>query len=184
LDTNTIIKFKEGKSKAFEKIFSAFSPALCAFANSYVHEKQLSEDFVQEVFINLWNYRTKIDDLLSLKSFLYTSVRNKCLNHLKHRKVEHKYQEITIKELESDAFYSDHVIEEETHRLIYNTINELPAGCKEILLLSMNGLTNPEIAEDLHISVNTVKTQKAIAYKYLRIKLKDIFTILGITFPL
>jgi RNA polymerase sigma-70 factor (family 1) len=184
LDQNLIAKLKKGDNDAFKDLFNSFYPALCNFANTFVHDVQISEDFVQEVFISLWDYKKNFNDLLSLKSFLYKSVRNKSLNYLKHQKIIDKHFDTTVKDTENDAFYFDHIIEEETHRLIYNAINELPQNCKKILLLSINGLSNPEIAEDLNISVNTVKTQKAIAYKHLRIKLKELFlVILSISLP-
>ena len=172
-----IDKFKDGNREAFEEIFNSFFSALCNFANTFVHDVHQSEDFVQEIFISLWDHRKNFDDLLSLKSFLYKSVRNKCLNFIKHQNIVNKHQEVQLKDLENDAVFFDHMIEEETHRLLYDAINELPPSCKKILLLSISGLTNPEIAEDLNISINTVKTQKAIAYKQLRLKLKELFVI-------
>jgi len=179
-----INKLKKGNNEAFEEIFSSFYPALCNFANNFVYDVQVSEDFVQEVFISLWDYKKNFDDLLSLKSFLYKSVRNKCLNFIKHQKIVSNHIDASLKDMENDAFYFDHIIEEETHRLIYDAINELPPGCRKILLLSINGLSNPEIAEDLNISVNTVKTQKAIAYKQLRVKLKELFILAGVSIGL
>ncbi len=180
MDHKLISKFKEGKKEAFEVLFNSFYQPLCGFAHTYINDTYQSEDFVQEVFISLWNYREKFDDIISLKTFLYKSVRNKCLNHIKHLKVTDNYQLKKLNEIENDIFHYDHVIEEETHRLIYETIDELPPNCKKILMLSINGLKNPEIAAELSISVNTVKTQKKIAYKHLKIKLKDIYLLAGI----
>lgn len=114
------------------------------------------------------------------KSFLYSSVRNSCLNHLEHNKVKIKHAKYTRYELLNGSEINNRIIEEETHRLIYNAIKELPAQCRKVLLLSINGLKNNEIAEDLKISENTVKTQKKIAYKQLKIKLKDIYPLIGL----
>jgi len=180
LNPELLKQLRAGENIAFENIFNSFFPALCSFATTYVHDHSVSEDVVQEVFIALWNNRENFNDPLSLKSFLYTSVRNKCLNFIKHQNVANKHLEASEKELESELVFFDHLIEEETHRLIYNAIDELPPHCKKILLLSLNGLTNPEIADQLNISINTVKTQKAIAYKQLRIKLKDLIVLIGL----
>jgi len=180
LTSELLKQLRAGENKAFENIFNLFFPALCSFADTYVHNHNISEDVVQEVFIALWNNRENFNNPLPLKSFLYTSVRNRCLNYLKHQNVANKHIEESEKVMESDVFFFDHLIEEETHRLIYNAIDELPPHCKRILLLSLNGLTNPEIADQLNISINTVKTQKAIAYKQLRIKLKDLVLLIGL----
>ncbi len=160
--------------KNYEKLFHEFYAPLCAFAQNYIADRSATEDLVQEVFVNLWNQHENLENIQSVKAFLYTSVRNKCLNYLKHLKVKDKYAKVAENDMESEVFFFDHVIEEETHRLIYNAIRELPPKCRDILLLSINGLKNHEIAEELHISLNTVKTQKSIAYRQLRIKLKEL----------
>jgi RNA polymerase sigma factor (sigma-70 family) len=90
--------------------------------------------------------------------------------------------ENTQQELFDSSEINNLIIEEETHRLIYNAINELPAQCRKVLLLSINGLKNNDIAQELDITVNTVKTQKKIAYKQLKIMLKDIYAIVGMCF--
>ena len=161
--------------QGFSKLFDEYYPALCAFANNYLKNHEIAEDLVQEVFVSLWSKKDILKDIFSIKSFLYTLVKNKCINELKHLKIKEKH--IVESEKEEDNFFTDHIIEEETHRLIYNAINELPPKCKEIVLLSLNGIKNHEIAEELDISVNTVKTQKKIAYNQLRIKLQSLLAI-------
>jgi len=161
----------------FEELFNTYYPALCSFAHTYLNDKNLAEDIVQEVFLKMLNSRSELDLVLSIKSFLYTSVKNKCLNQLKHTRVIGKHAEMESSVKESEVYFVDRVIEEETHRLIYNAIDKLPPRCKEIVLLSLNGLKNNDIAKELKVSVNTVKTQKAIAYKQLRIKLKHLFAL-------
>ncbi len=180
MNQKTVNKFRNGHNAAFEDIFTSLYTPLCSFADTYLKDRNLAEDIVQEIFITLWHKRKDFINLLSLKTFLYRSVSNKCLNHIKHEKVINKYQEVQLEKTQSETFYNDHIIEEETHRLIYRAIDELPPSCKEIVYLSLQGLKNPEIAEELSISVNTIKTQKALAYKKLRIKLKDIILFLTI----
>jgi RNA polymerase sigma-70 factor (family 1) len=161
----------------FKNLFDEYYAPLCEFANNYTKDSSISEDLVQEVFVGLWHDREKLDHIHSVKAYLYTSVRNKCLNHLKHLRIVGKHEEHRKSATENDIFFVDHIIEEETHRLIYQAVKELPTKCREIVLLGINGLKNSEIAEELNISINTVKTQKAIAYKQLRIKLKDLIIL-------
>ena len=166
----------------FKKIFESFYPALYLYASTIINDDIFIEDLVQEVFIKLWEKAEDFQHLNAVKSFLYTSVKNKCLNHIEHSKVVQKHKDFTLQHESNISIANNQIIEEETHRLIYNAINELPPGCKNVLLLSINGLKNDEIAEELNISVNSVKTQKKIAYKQLRVKLKDIYLIAGIIF--
>ena len=103
---------------------------------------------------------------------------DKCLNQLKHQAIADSHAEHQRSAITSNDFFIDHLIEEETHRLIYEAISELPPKCREILHLSIQELKNDEIAEKMRVSVNTVKKQKAIAYSRLRIKLKSLLCLL------
>lgn len=158
-----------GKKGAFRDLFDHYFNPLAAFGYKFVPDKDIVEDMVQESFIACWEKREDFDHINALKSFLYTSVRNKCLNHLKHQAVQKKHENSLVYELESDHKFANHVIEEETFNLLHAEIRALPRSAQEIMMLALNGLKNQEIAEELNISLNTVKTQKKIAYS----KLKD-----------
>ena len=162
---------RQGKRDAFRKVFEEHFHALCAFGYRYLGDPPAVEDLVQESFVGFWERRTQFDHPAAVKSFLYTSVRNKCLNHLKHEAVKQKHESALRYELESDQHFTRRVIEEETFRLLLEEIRDLPKASAEIMILALNGLKNPEIAEELGISVNTVKTQKKIAYARLKDKL-------------
>jgi RNA polymerase sigma factor (sigma-70 family) len=71
--------------------------------------------------------------------------------------------------------FDDFAFENEVYQLLYDAINSLPPNGKQVIELSMDGLKNKEIAKSLNISVNTVKTLKLRAYKFLREKLKKIY---------
>jgi RNA polymerase sigma-70 factor (ECF subfamily) len=168
----------------FQSFFRSYYPSLRLFATNIIFDYSVAEDLVQEAFIRLWEKSEDFNNEYAVKSFLYTTVKNSCLNHLEHKKVKRKHIEITRQQSLDSTEITNLLIEEETHRLIYNAINELPPQCRNVLLLSINGLKNNEIAEELSISANTVKTQKKIAYKQLKIKLKDIYPFLGLLFVL
>lgn len=167
----TIEALKSGNRKAFQEIFETFFRPLCAFGSKYISETGAVEDLVQDVFIKLWEKRTDFNEINPLKTFLYTSVRNGCLNHLKHLAVRHKHEDALIYELESDHAFGDRVIEEESFNKLYLEINLLPESCQKVMLLALKGLKNKEIADALKVSENTVKTQKKIAYSKLKDKL-------------
>lgn len=123
------------------------------FANQYVENDALAADIVQECFVKLWQLRDDFMYVHQIKSFLYTSVRNKSLNELEHTKV----------------------IAEESYRILVDAIEKLPPQMKSIMQLALEGKSNPEIAETLNISGETVHSQKKIAYRKLRVYLKDYY---------
>ena len=162
--------FKKGDKRSFQLIFDEMYQRLCAYSSRYLYDDQEVEDLVQDSFVTLWNKRQDFDHINAVKSFLYTSVRNKCLNVLKHQSVVKEHESRLIYELEnSDSEQS--TVAEEYYGQLYQEIKLLPEGSQKIMLLALRGLKNREIAEELEISENTVKTQKKIAYARLKEKL-------------
>jgi len=177
----TAENFKLDK-KTFKLVFDNYFNALCAFAYKYIKDRSAVEDLTQEVFISLWDQHRNFDHINAVKAFLYTSVRNKCLNLLKHQVVIQKNEAALIRDLEYEQFFTNHVIEEETFNQLTSEIRELPESSRKIMILALNGLTNPEIAEELNVSVNTVKTQKKIAYSKLKNKLGPVFKVIILSY--
>ncbi|MEG1563515.1 MAG: RNA polymerase sigma-70 factor [Bacteroides sp.] len=163
--------------KEFRNIFNQYYVALCLFANRYTTDENVSADIVQDCFAKLWQIRTDFFYLHQVKSFLYTAVHNKALNELEHSKIVNEYAQALI-EKKSDSFFSDTVLEEETYRIVAEAIGKLPEQMKAIMRLSLEGDKNQEIAEKLNVSPETVHTLKKIAYKKLRVYLKDYYYLL------
>lgn len=161
----------------FRKLFDSFYVPLCMFANKYVDDNQLSADIVQECFIKLWQIRADFLFLHQVKSFLYTAVRNKALNEIEHSKIVNEYAEKII-EKKKDSFFHDHMIEEETYRIVTAAIDQLPKQMKAIMYLALEGHSNSDIAGELGVSVDTVKSLKKIAYKKLRVLLNDYYYLI------
>jgi RNA polymerase sigma-70 factor (ECF subfamily) len=175
LESIEILHIKQGQKKAFKDLYDQYFNTLCSFAYNYIPDIPTIEDFVQEAFISFWDKKSSFEDISAIKSYLFTAVRNKCLNHIKHQKVLQKNEELLTYEILSNSDSEQFIIEEETFRLLHNEIQGLPDSAKNIMILALNGLKDPEIAEELNISVNTVKTQKKIAYSKLKDKLKPSF---------
>jgi RNA polymerase sigma-70 factor (ECF subfamily) len=159
-----------GDSKALKHFFESFYPSVCIFARKYIKDMDVAEDIAQESFMEFWRRREQFYDLKALKGFIYTVARNKCLNQIKLSSIR---EDILRNQLFSDDFFYEMVQEEETYRILHQAINGLANQSKRIILLSLKGYKNSEIAEELDISVNTVKTLKKNAYKELRSKLQD-----------
>ena len=170
-----IRNIQQGNSKALKQFFESFYPSVCLFARKYVRDIDIAEDIAQESFIEFWRRREQFADLKALKGFIYTVTRNKCLNQIKLNSI---HEDILRDQLFSDDFFFELVQEEETYRILYQAINNLAGQSRRIILLSLKGYKISEIADELNISVNTVKTLKKNAYKELRSKLQDHIFIL------
>jgi len=80
-----------GELEAFRQLYKEFYPSLCIYAKNFTRNKEIAEEVVQDVFISIWERKGHLNIESSFKSFLFVSVRNGCLNHLKHLQVINKF---------------------------------------------------------------------------------------------
>jgi RNA polymerase sigma-70 factor (ECF subfamily) len=166
---------------SIDHLFTLYYARLCYFGFKIIGEREAAEDLAQDAFLKLWERQNNFNNELPAKTFLYVTVRNACLNRIRHEKLEKKYSRANDSgeeavELENGLHQ---MIQAEVLGEIHKAIEELPQGCRQVLKLAyFEGLKNHEIAEQLGISINTVKTQKARALQLLRLKLDlVIFTL-------
>lgn len=171
-DLHIFQQIREGDAEAFSRLFDRYYSALCFFAAKYLHDMDQARSLVQQVFVDLWVKREKIEVSASVKSYLYQSVKNRCIDYLRTQKSTSEISE-TIENLSHIPFF-DLVEEAELNDRINSSINRLPEKCREIFLLCrFDGLKYAEIAQKLNISVKTVEMQMGIALKKLRESLSD-----------
>jgi RNA polymerase sigma-70 factor, ECF subfamily len=164
----------------FKKLFDDYYSMLCLVAYDIIKNKQLAEEIVDEVFINLWLKRESIEVYKSIRAYLVKSVQNRCINWLAQTKAERLLTDNTF-DVNSYDFVNwsedyplGNLLIKELQGKIEESIKTLPDQCRNIFLLSRNGeLSYEEIASQLSISVNTVKTQMKIALSKLRDSLRD-----------
>ncbi len=173
-----IENFRRGNETVFKYLYDKYYDALVFFGMNYLSNQQVIEDIVQDCFIKLWDSRDNFYHENTIKSFLYKSVRNRCINHQQHLKVRNDYMEREqYQQRNNEEHYLNHIIKEETHRIITEKVNELPEQARLIYLLNLKGVKLTEIAEDLDISINTVKTQKQRATKFLKKRLSELLSL-------
>ncbi|GAE83932.1 RNA polymerase sigma-70 factor [Bacteroides reticulotermitis] len=167
----------------FSELYLAYYAKLVRFATVFVILEEDAENIIQDVFTELWMKSDCLDQIENINAYLYRLVRNRCLDHLKHKVFEQKYAknmqtsfetELNLKLQSLDSFDTCLVSEEkEITKKIHAAINSLPDRCREIFMLSrFDGLKYKEISECLGISINTVECQMSIALKKLRVKLQ------------
>ncbi len=165
--------FCTGDEKISKELFELYFRSACSFAKSLLKDEQLAYDIVQEAFIRIWEKNILFTSIISYKVYLYNTVRNASYNHLK-RNLRHTEIE---KELEEDAV-DQMIIAAEIEAELLHQINLLPTSQRNVILLRLKGMTMEEIANELQLSLNTVKTHKKRAYKQLRDKLGDFYFFL------
>ena len=109
IGTTDYISIKLTDETQFRSIFDKYYISLCMFANQYVENDALAADIVQECFVKLWQLRDDFMYVHQIKSFFYTSVRNKSLNELEHTKVMNEYAQ-KVQEMSKESFFKDKVI--------------------------------------------------------------------------
>ncbi|AUP78724.1 RNA polymerase sigma-70 factor [Flavivirga eckloniae] len=156
--------------KSYKKLFESLYPQLCVFAYKYLNDLDLSKDIVQEVFLKVWEDKIAFENESHATGFFYKSVKNKSLNYLKSKqyKSTERYELANMEAYETEEFYMSEAVVIETSAVIENAISTLPEKAAKVIRLSIEDYTNNQIADELSISINTVKDHKKVAYRKLR----------------
>ncbi len=155
----------------FDFVFSYYYSGLCAYCERITNNQDVSEDIVQELFLNLWIKHHKIKIESSLKNYLFTSVKNRSIDYIKseQRKTK-KLIHLTEEPLQYENLSSLWFAETELQAVVEKSLQKLPPRCREIFELSrLDGLKNQQIADKLSLSKRTVELQVSNALKQLRI---------------
>ena len=178
-----IRSIKQGDKTSFELLFRRLYPRLCAYAQKFIHDIHDSEEIVQELFINLWKNHDRIDENQSLNSYLFISVKNRCLNLLESRNSRSKHAKLlwylyVLQSTENNNAFQQ-LVANDLEKDLTIALAHLPKECKKIFELSrLEGLKYQEIADRLNISIKTVETQMSRALTRLRLELKEYITVL------
>lgn len=174
MDEKYIINGLKNKDKTvFDFVFSFYYTGLCAYTRRWVNDPDIAEDLVQDFFVKLWINSSNIEITSSLKSYFFTSVKNRAINHLKHIKIKEKFGGQAMN-WPTEEYSNWEFTEPELTELIEKGMQKLPPRCREIFTFSrFEGKDNGQIAEMLGISKRTVELQISNALKILRTELKD-----------
>lgn len=157
-----------GDEQAYRELFTTHYNKLTSFALAFVKSKELAEEVVSDVFINIWRRRDKITEISNLKLYLYVSARNISINYLRslNRQVSQEIDEVEV-ELQSPFNNPEEAfITKEMNQRLKAAIEELPPRCKLIFkLVKEDRLSYKEVASLLGLSPSTVDNQVSIAVK-------------------
>ena len=156
--------------KIVRELFEQHYTPLVLFAKGYIPDLDTDKDVVQEVFLSLIESQETFNDVDNLKAYLYGTVRHKCLKYLRHEEVKSEVPDET-------KTYEERVLEEEVYALLIKAIQNLPEQCQKVYLLVLEGKSNQEIAHQLQLNIETVKSHKQVGKKLLYDQLKHIIPV-------
>jgi len=173
-DLDAAKALKGGSRVAFKYLFEKYYNRIVAYIATYCNDKDLSEDIVQQAFINLWDDKLKLDETKSPLSYLYAIAYNRYIDTVKKAKKHEKLLDQVWERALRERIQEDTETLEERIQKMKDVIESLPPKCKEIIHMNkVEGLKYKEIAEQKGISVKTVESQMRIAFVKIREAFKD-----------
>jgi RNA polymerase sigma-70 factor (ECF subfamily) len=164
-----ILKISEGDEPSFSRLYDIYFSKVYNFAGCFISSKESRKEVISDVFLTLWNNRTKLPGITDFESYLFIITRNKSIDYLNKYKQAPAYSiDVSFEIMEDTDSPEFTMLYNELESLINKSINELPERCKLIFLMSRDeGFTYNQIAEILSLSESTVNSQMVIAIKKL-----------------
>jgi RNA polymerase sigma-70 factor (ECF subfamily) len=175
-DISLLAGFQRRETPAEKQVFQKYFKPLCLYSESITGQLDASEDIVAESFEKAWGRRREFQTLENLKAFLYRIVRNASLNYTKSQRLHRTHHEqlfyLSNHESGPGEALEHEILRVELLHEIYQEIENLPDRCGQIFkLLFIHNQTTDQIAAQLSINVQTVRTQKARAIQLIKIGL-------------
>ncbi|WP_293300404.1 RNA polymerase sigma factor [Pedobacter sp. UBA4863] len=161
------IKVSQGDVNAFNLVFEYHYKSLCISALLLVKDEKTAEDVVQDVFLKIWSKRMELGQVGNMASYLYISVKNSCLDQLRKTRITDDINEVEISDGALDPFHSVRI--KELSKQLEEAKASLPLQCKVIFeMVYIEGKKYQEVADELGLSINTIKTQLKRALAKMR----------------
>lgn len=179
-EQDLLLKLSEGSHAAFVSLFEYYYKNLVMFAGTWLrNEQEACEDIVQDVFLNLWEKRKEMAQVVSLKSFLLKSVQNNCISYLRHQHIEDKYAGLQLLESGKVSHETEHyILYSELNSRLQEALGQLSPMQRQCFEMNrMQGMKQAEVARELKVSLRTVELRIAEALKILKQCLKDYFVV-------
>lgn len=167
----------------FKDVYVSYYSRMKRFAQEYVVREEDAENIVQDIFSELWEKQLGFTSFVNLNGFLFTTLKNRCVDFLRRKTLEQRataemqseyIRTLKLKFESLEALDNKFINEPDIDAIIQDAIESLPEKCREIFIMSkLEGKKQKVIAQELDISIHTVESQMAIAYKKLKEALKD-----------
>lgn len=177
-ENELIISIRRGDQDAYKQMFMKYYSPLCEYASQYISDDD-SEELVQDLMLFIWEIHEDLVIETSLKSYLFISTKNRCLNAIKKKQYQERIHNQIYEKIKDQFEDPDYYFVNELTENIQKAIESLPETYRETFAMSRFGeKTNTQIAEELGVSVKTVEYRISQSLKILRNKLKDYLPLL------
>ena len=180
-----IVRLKTGDRSEYEKIYHEFFDVLYSLSKQYLMNTDDAEEIVQDAFLKLWEIRSGLNDQSNIKNFLYTLVKNNCLNQLRNKQnaarliKNYHYQELQYNYEALTKTSENYIQFQELKEKIDLAISELPDDLQVVFEMNrFQDMRYKDIALKLDLSEKTVEARMSKALKFLRTELKDYLPVI------
>ena len=173
----------------FKEFYVLWYSRMKHFAREYVISEDDAEDIVQDIFMELYEKYDSLSFRVNMPAYLFTTVKNRCIDHLRHQivnqnsvdRMQEEHQLTLRMKFDSLEVLDDDLLQQDNlEERIEKALNVLPERCREIFVKhKIEGMKLKEIAEELQISPKTVENQMTIAYHKLKEELKEYYPLLA-----
>lgn len=171
-DSLLVNELNGGSTKAFDLIFNKYYNNLCRFAFSILHDADLSQSLVQNVFVKLWERRFVCGEINNLAGYLTTMVKNQVFDYLNDEK--NQILSPQKNKIIADDSTENEILRKNFEECLVIALSKLPDRCRQAFELSrFDNLTNKEVAEEMNISVKGVEALMGRSLKILKIELRE-----------
>lgn len=178
--------------KELSRLLESYKGRFISFANSYVQEFSVAEDFTMEAFMDYWEMREILQPDSNVPAYILTLIKHKCLNHLKRRQLQEDVSqrlravaewELNLQISSLEVCEPTELFTTEIKEIVNRTLQQLPEQTRRVFLMSrFENKTRKEIADELNMTSKGVEYHIAKALAALRVNLKDYYTILPFLF--
>lgn len=164
-----VTELKNGNKSAFAHVYENYSNKVYHFILKFIIDQEDARELVQQVFIKLWENKKNIDPGLPLDPYLFVISRNCCFDFLKRaaRDRELKEQLLQMNSIRCNET-ENKILLNEYEALVNKAILQLPEKRREVFNCRLDGMSYDEIAIQLNISKNTVKTHLLKSYRFVK----------------
>lgn len=173
----------KSETETFNKLYTDYRLRFIRFAQTYISDVSIAEDMVMDTLAYYWEHRRDIKSGENILSYLLTTIKHKCLNHLRqerfHNEQNNSLSELALWELDFkisalSACDPYELYTHEVQEIVNHTLEKLPSKTRQIFLMNRyEDISYPEIAQRLSINQKTVEYHVSKALKVLRLVLKD-----------
>lgn len=178
-DHGWLYDIANGDQKAFRRFFHSYKNKIYSFSFSFTRSAEVAEEITQDVFIKVWTNRESLMEIENMDAWLSTITRNLCFNYLKKMALERKLAEELLKtQTIAEQSVEQYVSYKDRKNQLAEALNQLSPQQRLVFTLNRDkGLKNEEIAHQLHLSPNTVKTHMVSALRKIRSFLESHATV-------